>query len=108
MPEANITITEFLEERIAEDEAEAEKGWDHNGTSMFARDNYGCLLIKPSRVLAECAAKRDVVDSWTALAGTDLKGDPVRCGMYSALSDVIADLAVVYASHEDYREEWAL
>lgn len=63
-----MTITEFLEARIAEDEAEAQQGGYHNASSgVFARDNYGCLLVQPTRILAECAAKRAIIAEtyWT-------------------------------------------
>jgi hypothetical protein len=58
-----MTITEFLEARIAEDEAAAELGGWHNGADTFANDNYGCLLVQPARVLAECAAKRAIIEA---------------------------------------------
>jgi len=96
-----MTITEFLLARIAEDEHEARKAgsftpWDRT----FDRDNYGQLLVQPSRVLAECEAKRQIV---------------VRCSEMQLASQAIAvhlasrtlaDLALPYADHPDYREEW--
>jgi hypothetical protein len=81
-----VTITDFLLARIAEDEAAAERGRRHNATETFANDNYGCLLVDPARVLAECEAKYRLVvsgDTWTHCV-----------------------LATVYADHEDYRPEW--
>lgn len=99
-----MTITEFLLARIAEDEAEAAKAgsftpWDR----PFERDDYGHLLVQPGRVLAECDAKRRIVEvaegwRWERDGmGPDPKSD-----------EVLRLLAQPYADHPDYREEWRL
>lgn len=113
-----MTITEFLADRIAEDEAEAQKGGYHNASGgAFARDNYGCLLVQPARVLAECAAKRAIMgqheidldmsepycDScaewWNCVLG---EGPP----MVAWPCPTLRALAAVYADHPDYQEAW--
>jgi len=45
----------------------------------------------PARVLAECAAKRAIIDEYT--------GSP-------ATFQIIAHMAAVYRDHPDYRQEW--
>lgn len=49
----------------------------------------------PARVLAECEAKRRIVE-WAS----DGEGE-------FHWSTVLAPLAAVYADHPDYREEWS-
>lgn len=93
-----MTITEFLLARIAEDEAEAAKAgsftpWDR----PFERDDYGHLLVQPDRVLAECEAKRRIVDRYS---GCD------DCGAGDDPCDALRFLALPYADHPDYRKEW--
>jgi hypothetical protein len=113
-------LTEFLLARIAEDEAEVaafDKEWK---TTTVARDvpqglayitdtEYMSLLVDPSRVLAECEAKRRIVERHgrcgTGMGYCDDGGhgwggeDGLGCAD-------LADLAAVYADHPDYRDEW--
>ena len=106
---STLTITEFLEARIAEDEALAtsairdaedrdlatwevdalEIGGSLPGPQMTAR-------FSPARVLAECAAKRAMVEL------------SVNWDGYTRQTDILRTLAAVYKDHPDYREEWAL
>jgi hypothetical protein len=109
-----MNITEFLEARIAEDEAEAGSGWSTLGDTRWERDNYGRTMLTPSAVLAECAAKRAIIDlakkasefekwyddhEWqgTVESSEPLTGDAI---LYA--------LAVIYKDHPDYRQEWEL
>lgn len=55
----------------------------------------------PHRVLAECKAKRRIVEQ--RLEGIRDDDPDTRC-----LSTVIEALAAVYADHPDYRAEWSL
>ena len=55
----------------------------------------------PARVLAECEAKRRIVELFPDAAQD---GDGWNDAGYS----VLRDLAAVYADHPDYREEWRL
>jgi len=107
-----MTLTDFLLAQIAEDEAAAERGGSHNGGGSFANDNYGCLLIDPVRVLAECEAKRRIVEAYIdtlAMIPTHVLGDgdehpTVIAEEYEA--HILPALALPYADHPDYRDEW--
>lgn len=97
-----MNITDFLQERIAEDESEAEEGrWVFDlGGREGERFTY--------RVLAECKAKREIVGNH------DGEQSPVT-GDYCAFEDgrfeipcpELRHLATVYASHPDYNPAWA-
>lgn len=107
-----MTIVEFLEARITEDERKAEAGGYHNGGGVFANDNYGCLLVQPSRILAECAAKRAIIKSLVSTAAahsaeTRIDQKLVLAGMDTGLRLALTSLTAPYSDHPDYREEWS-
>ena len=84
-----MELVRFLLARIAEDEAAA----------VRARG----LPVPPGlpdadRVLAECVAKRGVIQ----LQRTDLTDDPDDW----EATEVLSFLALPYAGHPDYRREW--
>jgi hypothetical protein len=98
--QAVTALTEFLLARIPEDEAGAREAqalaniytdpqWHwlvaHNGGSRWQQTSHD-----PARVLAECEAKRRIVE-W--------------CSDFMQWPPLYA-LAAVYADHPDYREEW--
>lgn len=95
-----MTITEFLEARIAEDEREANVCLDQY------RRGEGGARSRWMRQLAECAAKRVIV---TDRRHMDRSADPSEWAMgysdanYAALNA----LAAAYKDHPDYRQEWA-
>jgi hypothetical protein len=88
-----MTLTEFLLARIAEDERAANADWSNLG-------------YDPARVLAECEAKRrildlhrsgEVCDPCSGWLGTDPAAD----------CPTLRLLALPYADHPDYRAaEW--
>lgn len=59
---SNELITQFLSARIVEDEKAAEQASAHTLGGDFANDNYGWLLVRPDRILAECEAKRAIIE----------------------------------------------
>jgi hypothetical protein len=87
-----MTIIEFLEARIAEDEKQAAK---HQESA--SRHGWGDYT---ARVMAECAAKRAIVDWWCngVIGYVEVNGD---------LTNPLLPLAAVYADHPDYQLEWA-
>lgn len=94
-----MNIVDFLEARITEDEREAGSGWSRMGDTRWERDGYGRNMLTPSAVLAECAAKREM------LARVPRNADPYDPGGYTS-AHTIRVLAAIYADHPDYREEW--
>lgn len=125
-----VELTDFLLVRIAEDEALVLDHWDSDGKARVAtmwtggepghttvasdqRDDawfadgrevedarHVQVLFDPARVLAECEAKRRIVEGLRGIAENTV-----------SLSDssphaVLRHLASVYADHPDYRDEW--
>lgn len=96
-------LADFLLARIAEDEARAE--YVHDYGSWSSTDHY-----TPARVLAECEAKRRIVDLHAPIEGA-VWPTCSCCGMYGE-ADVdwpcatLRALALPYADHDDYREEF--
>lgn len=97
-----MTITEFLEARIAEDEAVLEAvpvaaqqsdDFDFGGTDDYLRFTMGY-----GRAVAECEAKRAIIKAF----------DPQSPDLDPYVGrDVMAMLATVYQDHPDCRQEWA-
>ena len=95
-----MTVTEFLLARIADDEAYA-RDWiehdaDHDGTRFGS-----------GRILVDCEARRRIVD----LAAKAHEWGKGTAGATAGYAKVIADdtiklLALPYADHPDYQQEW--
>lgn len=108
-----MTLTEFLLARIAEDEAAALRlcpgrnaangHWrrgslqDEAVRAIDPLDADHVLRHDPARVLAECEAKRRIVE----LNATK----PGRKTTFRRLL-TLQTLALPYADHPDYRQEW--
>jgi len=125
-----MTLTEFLLARIADDEAvarqsnphhnddiddwdaqtDAEARWDRqpHGQRCAWRLGEGmadkCKCNYPARVLAECEAKRRIVNRWADSFGqwNATQADAARAQKDSTLRL----LALPYADHPDYDEKW--
>lgn len=104
-----MTVAEFLEARIAEDEAAVERR-GYGAHFIRATDAYGtfnqrcpdCLgLPARERTLAECAAKR-------ALVGFYKNGAIGEMYDGEKWTSQLAAFAAVYKDHPDYQQEWAL
>ena len=95
----STTITEFLEARIAEDEAEA------NACLRVYREGGDSSKLRWVRALAECAAKRAILQSHDML-DQSTKGDEWTWGYTAATHDALRAMASVYKDHPDYREAW--
>lgn len=106
-----MTIMDFLEARLTEDEADATEA---DGDRLLAWSMHDHMVINdagfmqtftPSRILREVAAKRAL------MASHDIGHDPCEAhdAMYESVPcGVILHLAAVYSSHPDYQKEWAL
>jgi hypothetical protein len=122
------TITEFLEARIAEDEALATSALGSLGVEnnwwtwsdlkikfpdLYRADAQHMEQQSPRRILAECAAKRGLVRSFNSCAAaerstSDFGPRLVTSGMVKAFDISLKILAAVYRDHPDYRQEWSL
>lgn len=62
----------------------------------------------PARVLADCAAKRRIIERTGALAAHLNETGQTMPDRHSAelVDGILADLVLPYADHPDYREEW--
>ena len=125
-----MTIREFLEARIAEDEELAraasvgmhgkhEDAWDWGGYVLGAdrdstpKQDEFITAWWPARILAECAAKRAIIAAHAH--HVDMGGKEygpgfrfVSDGMVQGLMVAIEDLAAVYKDHPDYQQEWGV
>lgn len=124
-----MTIVEFLEARLEEDEAVAKAAfgadptyatWAYEGDEVFApmegeRHSRLCLPAvdedlgahiahyDPARALSEVVAIRSLVELYGALsAHWVLNAD------YGFASTTLRTLAAIYSDHPDYQQEWAL
>ena len=111
------TLAEFLLARIAEDEAAAHRAvgrfWTNDDGSsgmdslwiqqdwaeIGTEQNDHAQRWEPRRVLAECEAKRQIVEGCVAFDDEATSG--------AALGHrVLRALALPHADHPDYRDEW--
>lgn len=105
-----MTITEFLEARIAEDEESNNPKPDPSGSCDYLHG----VHYESARVLAECAAKRAIIGLAKRAAETERDYDDFEWqGTVERSEPLTGDailfaLAAVYADHADYRQEWAL
>lgn len=102
-----VTLTDFLLARIAEDEATARE-YALGAYSMVgeAVDAHAEVLGEDraaARVLAECEAKRAIVNYFRVMRENAEQFDALRLSDADA---VLTMLATVYADHPDYRDEW--
>ena len=115
-----MTITEFLLARIAEDEWAAQEAiteieriaWTPGmAPSTTALGGLWCdpdgmgvhVAAQPGRVLAECQAKRAIVEY---RAGIRWPSDEAHDAVRNERDRTLRLLAAVYADHPDYRQEW--
>lgn len=140
-----MTLTEFLLARIAEDEAVARDAqadammgarWKHWPEDVYT-EIQATVLGSTRRVLAECDAKRRIVEfhkAWPVLVETppafetiggdfDINSVTFRASQQMAwftqeeyrkrfgdeppTAPMLATMAAVYADHPDYDEAWA-
>jgi hypothetical protein len=98
-----MTITEFLEARIADDERAA-----LNAPKMSDPYDADMAAFTPElrqRMLAECAAKRALIAA--SKAWEDQRLDANLWSMENLDESVVGILAAVYKNHPDYQQEWA-
>lgn len=114
-----VDLVTFLRARLDEDDDRARlvqreregRAWpDPEPWRLSWQDEYDLLCIDPSRALAEVDAKRRILQEHR----DDDYGDCLGCGM-SAMEEMrngiddcptLLALALPYAGHPDYRDEW--
>ena len=104
-----VSLSDFLLARIAEDEAVA-RALDWMPRWVMAHDLVSAptgvtehiIRHDPRRVLAECEAKRRIVEF--ASEDEDAGFEANDAGVYARF--ILRHLATVYAENPDYREEW--
>jgi hypothetical protein len=109
-------LTEFLLARIAEDEAGAREAqalaniytdpqWHwlvaHNDGSRWQQTSHD-----PARVLAECEAKRRIVQTMQTAEDQAWQDGEARPVIEYIAARTLRTLALPYADHPNYREEW--
>ncbi|WP_331728781.1 DUF6221 family protein (plasmid) [Streptomyces sp. NBC_01259] len=120
-------LVQFLRGRLDEDEQVARRAsgrkegggsWAFEGTSVRAGDDAPVLRHTwategehitrhdPARVLREVEAKRLIVDRYADLSGEGWKPSAPRVVRLQELRDSVRCLALAYADHPDYRDEW--
>ena len=140
MTTTTLTLTNFILARIADDEAVARAAgnvkayrgsfgtgawveFSDGSAHAFTEAQLGAMPVPqlraldhacrhdPARVLAECEAKRAIVEAAWA-DHVRIEGEWGMCRSREQMEaqgdvpDVVAHLATIYASHPDYREEW--
>lgn len=109
-------IVRFLHERITEDEEIAtaaaevgtargyiiDQGGDGNGLTY---DDSGILLVDPARVLAECTAKRKIIEAHDSGGAwcDHCSGGGVNDGGCPTILAILS----IYADHPDFDPAWA-
>jgi len=123
---AAMTLTEFLLARITEDEfagthfEQMPAQWTtitvypHDGEPIPVK----AAMFASTRILAECEAKRKIVDMAISIeshehaatsleyGNDDLSTIPVAIAAHETMIDVLELLALPYADHPDYLSEW--
>jgi len=106
--DTHIDLSDFLLARIAEDEAAARAALATPLDSFPPAGSWD-----PVRVLAECDARRQLIDLAYEATGLDQTVDLER--RVNARSDsgvrylgdrILGALALPYAGHPDYQQEW--
>lgn len=102
-------LTDFLLARIAEEEAVAREAVQDERQlaedySLVAGTN-GAVEVGPARVLAECEAKREIVEHRQRI-DRNASDTEWHSGYSDGNYDALRALALPYADHEDYRKEW--
>lgn len=96
-----LTLADFLLARIAEDEAWVTR------SDCECGDQWPQLPSCPDRVLADCEAKRRIVERLSRVIGNEPPTSTLDEDGWELLAwETLFALASVYASHPDHREEW--
>lgn len=113
MTTPTLTLSDFLLDRIAEDEKQAADVHDTFKCNTLGHVAFPCDCGLPTRVLADCKAKRAIVDLHTVAhyCADDTLQDVVAPPYFGVAENVrtcpaLLSLAQPYADHADFRDEW--
>ncbi len=106
-----MTLEEFLLAQIAKDEARArDEAVLRDGDPYYAPEGLEQSEfdrhINPARVLAECEAKRRIVNGWIDPFGEWTATQAAAAAQQKART--LRLLALPYADHPAFQEEWRL
>lgn len=110
-----IELAEFTRARVAEDEQGAAKMRENEGSMADCGEPHDASIyiseswqFDADRLRAECEAKRRIIDRLEQLVQhLDAAGLMMPDEVSAVLVDGIgAELALPYAGHPDWREEW--
>lgn len=96
-----LTLADFLLARIAEDEEDVTNARYDPSDHWWLPD-----AAYPKRLLAECEAKRRIVERGRLTEAWIPTTDERSIGAINANRFTLQHLALPYADHPDYREEW--
>lgn len=103
-------LADFLLARIAEDEAVARQAVDYWSGDAASQPEYDHITLHdPARVLAECEAKRRIVERYLDVKAYVDRGNydvDEYAAELSGLETALEFLTAPHADHPDYREEW--
>jgi hypothetical protein len=122
-------LVEFLRDRLDEDEAAAKAAdgdeieatpslWgtkyltlrgdhdDRHTTELPAELSDHIARHDPARILAEVAAKRQLLEKYAEVADNDINEMEYAHGYANAFGEAVRLLALPYAYHLDYDEAW--
>ena len=107
-----MNLVEFLEARIAEQEAGLQGRnsiGDHN-VDTAASDDTAVPSSLTDALLAECKQKRRILADWEVVAEAEGITDPADADGAVALArrSMLIILAAGYKDHPDYQAEWSL
>ena len=104
-----MNIVEFLEARIAEEEAAIRDGMFVLGTSDLPEDGSDGKGSLGERMEEECAQKRAIIASWKQAAAAEGIEDPADAEGTVAVARraMLTILAGSYREHPDYDPGWS-
>ena len=104
-----MNIVQFLEARIAEEEAAIRDGMFVLGTSDFPEDGIDGKSSLGERMEEECAEKRAIIASWKQAAEAEGIEDPADAEGTVAVARraMLTILAGSYREHPDYDPGWS-
>lgn len=104
-----MNIVEFLEARIAEEEAGIRDGSFVVGTTEVPEDGGEAKGSLGERMQEECAQKRAIIASWQEAAAAEGIEDPGEAQGTVAIARraMLTILAGSYREHPDYDPDWS-